>query len=218
MGLYSTASLFLMMGAHCLVALYLRNHLNGGGSHKLFTNAGFWTATSILFALSWVFGTFPLMEGGGYRLSNGGFCYADFTRAAQAAMLLTFVIIFLGLSTYLWTDMGMSETRWLYYAIFALTWLLWVPACIYGMAHNEEIAYPYMIIGGIAGHGNAIANPVLYGILLFQMAEVEESSCVASPEEGRAPQDPCASEESDYGLAEAKIAPAKEPAVPPKHV
>jgi hypothetical protein len=108
------------------------------------------------------------MEGDGYFLTNGGFCYADFTNSTQSSVILAFVLLFLLLSTGLWLKIVRSKPLYsVYYVLFLGTWILWIPATIYGISEGEEIASPYMIVGAILGHGNAIVNPLLYGITLF---------------------------------------------------
>lgn len=125
-----------------------------------------------LLVLSFLFGLMPLMEGNGYSLTNGGFCYADFTNTVQAGTILFFVLFFLTLSTVLWLRIGITRF-WIFYAAFFITWILWVPAASYGIATGKEINSPYMLIGAILGHGNALVNPILYGRTLFNMLRTE---------------------------------------------
>lgn len=175
MGWYSSFSLVSMMGSHCLVAYYLMNLLNkkpsdGGDEERSFSEStrGFLCLTMTLLIGAALFASMPLMEGDGYRLTNGGFCYADFTNTAQASIILSVVLVFLGLATALWIKIGLWRSYWHYFTIFFITWILWVPATSYGIATGEEIASPYMIIGAIVGHSNAIINPLLYGYSLFR--------------------------------------------------
>mmetsp|Transcript_4587 Transcript_4587/g.8500 ORF Transcript_4587/g.8500 Transcript_4587/m.8500 type:complete len:115 (-) Transcript_4587:44-388(-) len=81
------------------------------------------------------------------------------------------VIFLLGLSFLLWVKVNHWSQYWYYYGIFFVTWSLWLPATSYGIATGEEIPSPYMIIGAIVGHGNAIVNPLLYGIHLFRLLD-----------------------------------------------
>ena len=177
MGWYSTFSLFSMMGSHCLVAFYLMKlqlH-NGGGREKRGSPPNFWDSPMGLLALALfilvaacLFGSMPLLQGDGYRLTNGGFCYADFTNTTQAAVIMSVDLAFLSLSTALWFKIGRWTDYWLFYGVFFATWVLWVPATIYGIATGKEISSPYMLIGAVIGHGNALVNPLLYGIQLFR--------------------------------------------------
>jgi len=129
-----------------------------------------------LLLVACLFASMPLMQGDGYALTSGGFCYADFTNEAQASVILFLTVSFLSLSTGLWTRIGNWREYWYYYAIFFITWVLWVPAASYGIANSEEIASPYMLIGAIVGHGNAIINPLLYGVDLFRKLDVSGDS------------------------------------------
>lgn len=179
MGWYSSFSLVGMMGSHCLVAYYLlrfrevasRSEGPMARSEFLGSLNGLLTLSFAILVGAVLFGSFPLMEGGGYALTNGGFCYANFTNKAQSAVMLVIVVSFLALSTYLWNQIGVMEF-WYFYTLFFITWFLWVPATIYGMATGKFIPSPYMIIGAIAGHGNAILNPVLYGKHLFDLIDL----------------------------------------------
>jgi hypothetical protein len=176
MGWYSTFSLFSMMGSHCLVACYLMKLLlhSGGGREK--RSQSFWdspkgllTLALFIFVAACLFGSMPLLQGDGYRLTNGGFCYADFTNTTQAAVILSVDLAFLSLSTALWFKIGRwTDYYWLFYGVFFATWVLWIPATIYGIATGKEISSPYMLIGAVIGHGNALVNPLLYGIQLFR--------------------------------------------------
>jgi hypothetical protein len=175
MGWYSTFSLFSMMASHCLVVFYLMklSLLSGAGREKRSQN--FWDSTKGLLTLSLfilvaacLFGSMPLLQGDGYRLTNGGFCYADFTNTTQAAVIMSVDLAFLSLSTALWCKIGRCTDYRLFYGVFFATWVLWVPASIYGIATGKEISSPYMLIGAVIGHGNALINPLLYGIRLFR--------------------------------------------------
>ncbi|KAL7469827.1 hypothetical protein ACHAXS_010081 [Conticribra weissflogii] len=168
MGWYSSFSLVGMMGSHCLVVYYLMNHLKTAEPSCLNSAKGVGILSLSLLLVACLFASMPLMQGDGYALTSGGFCYADFTNKAQASVILSFTLSFLAVSTALWTVIGNWREYWYYYAIFFCTWILWVPAASYGIANDEEIASPYMLIGAIAGHGNAIINPLLYGIDLFR--------------------------------------------------
>lgn len=181
MGWYSTFSLIGMMGSHCLVAFYLlillRSNQDAVTAHekKAFyeTRGGFASIVGSLAVLAILIGTMPLMQGDGYRLTNGGFCYADFTNTTQSGIMLFFVLAFLCCSTLLWCRIGRFWVT--FYSVFFVTWVLWVPATSYGIATGDEIPSPYMLIGAILGHGNALVNPVLYGAHLFRLLTREAS-------------------------------------------
>jgi hypothetical protein len=202
MGWYSTFSLTSMMGSHCLVAYYLRQHLFSetsisnddeaqvsektnaeNKSSFLKTTRGFLSISSLLLVTAILFASMPLVEGDGYFLTNGGFCYADFTNPTQSSVILAFVLFFLLLSTGLWLKIAHFNPLYLaYYALFFGTWIIWIPATIYGISEGEEIASPYMIIGAILGHGNAIVNPLLYGITLFTILPPATTTTTADDE------------------------------------
>ena len=54
-----------------------------------------------------------------------------------------------------------------------------------GIAKGVEIASPYMLIGAILGHGNAIVNPLLYGKDLFKKQEEGSEKCIEVENEGQ---------------------------------
>jgi hypothetical protein len=172
MGWYSSFSLVSMMGSHCLVANYLKNLYHHGAvngcteSKRSFVGL----CVAILVGAS-LFASFPLIQGGGYKLTTGGFCYSDFTNQVQSIIILSVVLIFLALAGFLWITLHRWRQYWYFSAVFFATWMLWVPATSYGIATGEEIPSPYMIVGAIVGHGNAIVNPLLYGIHLFRLLE-----------------------------------------------
>lgn len=180
MGWYSSFSLVSMMGSHCLVVYHLRNVLTGRDSTlaRLLASAGCILVGAALFA------SMPLMlqggDNGGYLLTNGGFCYADFTNPVQASVMLGVVVSFLLLAAALWCGTpGGCRKYYVFTAVFFVTWTMWVPATSYGIATGEQIPSPYMIIGAIVGHGNALLNPLLYGISLYRILQQQTASSAA---------------------------------------
>lgn len=171
MGWYSSFSLVSMMGSHCLVANYLKNLYRRETKNCTESNTSFLGLCLAILAGASLFASVPLIQGDGYKLTTGGFCYSDFTNKAQSSVILSIVVSFLVLATFLWIKINRWSQYWYYYAIFFVTWILWVPATSYGIATEEEIASPYMIIGAIVGHGNAIVNPLLYGVHLFHLLD-----------------------------------------------
>jgi hypothetical protein len=173
MGWYSSFSLVSMMGSHCLVVNYVKNlyHQRENNMGWTESNRSFLGLCFVIFAGASVFASFPLIQGDGYKLTSGGFCYSDFTNTAQSSVILSVVLFLLALSGILWWKVDRWPQHWYFYAIFFATWFLWVPATSYGIANGEEIPSPYMIIGAIVGHGNAIVNPLLYGIHLFRLLD-----------------------------------------------
>ena len=202
MGWYSSFSMVSMMGSNCLVAFYLSRYLqatktnssnntnnNGMTVGFLDSKVGLLSFAGLILTVACLFASIPLIEGGGYLYTTGGFCYADFTNTTQSSIMLTLVILLLGLSTTLWVNVGLAQ-YWYFYGIFFMTWILWIPACIYGIQNGSEIAYPYMLIGAIVGHSNALINPLLYGLHLFHKLAVQEngndSKIVESSDEEKA--------------------------------
>ena len=231
MGFYSY-SMVAMMGSNGLVAYYtlrlcfpssrttqVLGHLlptNGNASWRVLT----FPFALVLLPVSVLFAAFPKMQGDGYALTNGGFCYADWTSPAQAAMIFSFCVVLLVAGVGVWwalarqllqsqaptttTTTSMkatpttSTTKSTHQAaartrrsllclvlgaavLFFCVWFLWIPAAIIGMAEERMPAPPYMIIGGIAGHGQALANPILFGYFLHRIAS---SFAAATPAQG----------------------------------
>jgi Na+/proline symporter len=171
MGWYSSFSLVGMMGSHCLVANYLKNLYQRETEGCTENTTNFMVLCLSLLVGASVFASVPMIQGDGYKLTTGGFCYSDFTNKAQSSVILTVVLLFLIMAGLLWIRINRWGQYWYFVVVFFATWLLWVPATSYGIATGEEIPSPYMIIGAIVGHGNAIVNPLLYGIQLFRVLD-----------------------------------------------
>ena len=188
MGWYSSFSMVSMMGSNCLVAFYLSRYLQAtktNNNNSTTTNnnmtvgfldrkIGLFSVTASILTVACLFASMPLIQGDGYLYTTGGFCYADFTNKTQSSIMLTLVILLLGLSTTLWVKVGLAQ-YWYFYGVFFVTWILWIPACIYGIQNGSEIAYPYMLVGAIVGHSNALINPLLYGFHLFHKLAIGEN-------------------------------------------
>mmetsp|Transcript_19293 Transcript_19293/g.46598 ORF Transcript_19293/g.46598 Transcript_19293/m.46598 type:complete len:319 (+) Transcript_19293:112-1068(+) len=184
MGWYSSFSMVSMMGSNCLVAFYLSRHLQATKTNNndndnttvgfLDRKVGLFSVTGLVLTVACLFASMPLIQGDGYLYTTGGFCYADFTQTTQSSIMLTLVILLLGLSTTLWVSVGFAQ-HWYFYGVFFVTWILWIPACIYGIQNGSEIAYPYMLVGAIIGHSNALINPLLYGLHLFHKLALGEN-------------------------------------------
>ena len=182
MGWYMGFGLIAMMGSHCLVAYYLRNYLlslttthplpcHNNSYNGMSTVKSVWMLAFGLFIVASCFASIPLWQGDGYRLTNAGFCYPDFTQPLQSGIMLGFVLVFLSLATVIWYQIGRVEFWCKYYLIFVVTWSFWIPACSYGMAVGKDIPPPYLIIAAFLSHGNALANSFLYGMHLFQILD-----------------------------------------------
>lgn len=187
MGFYSTFSLFSMMGSNCLVAYYINQALTTDGSKScggLLTKS--WTRVVAIFLgallpLSILFAFIPLMTEG-FALTTGGFCYADWTSPTQSSCILVVVVIFLIVGSVMWCKnaslLGNYKTFAPHASFFFVTWFLWIPAAINGILYQNEIAAPYMLIGGIAGHALALSNPLLYGVFAYKLMESHSSTKV----------------------------------------
>ncbi|KAL3922110.1 MAG: hypothetical protein SGILL_002378 [Bacillariaceae sp.] len=160
-----------MMGSHCLVANYLKNVYKTDTKDCTDNTSSFLVLCLALLASASLFASMPLIQGDGYKLTSGGFCYSDFTNKAQSSVILSVILFFLTIAGLLWMKINRWSQYWYFVVIFFSTWLLWIPATSYGIATGEEIPSPYMIVGAIVGHGNAIVNPLLYGIQLFRLLD-----------------------------------------------
>jgi hypothetical protein len=176
MGWYSSFSLVSMMGSHCLVANYLKNWYRPNRKGCAESKAWFLGLCLVIVLAACLFASVPLIQGDGYKLTTGGFCYSDFTNNVQSSLILTTVMLLLLIAGYLWIQVGRWSHYWYFVVVFFATWLLWIPATSYGIATGEEIPSPYMIVGAIVGHGNAIVNPSLYGVQLFRLMNSTEET------------------------------------------
>ena len=162
---------------HCLVVYYLMKHLQKESTTSfLNSKSGWFTMSTILLIAACLFASMPLMQGDEYALTSGGYCYADFTNKTQAAIILSFTLAFLSLSTFLWVKIGQWRDYWYYYLVFFCTWVMWIPATSYGISQSAEIASPYMLVGAILGHAQAIINPLLYGKHLFEKLSIDKET------------------------------------------
>ena len=82
MGWYSSFSLVSMMGSHCLVTYYLWSVLNATFDSKasvtpfLKSKRDFFALSLAVLVAACLFASMPLIQGDGYTLTSGGFCYA----------------------------------------------------------------------------------------------------------------------------------------------
>lgn len=184
MGWYSSFSMVSMMGSNCLVGYHLLRYLQQKRIKGVSTSCseGLVVAALTILVAACFFASIPLIQGDGYLLTTGGFCYTDFTNTLQSSIMLAFCSFFLLLATAIWVNVGLKGYGY-FYAIFFCTWILWVPACIYGIKNAHEIPSPYMLIGGIVGHGNALVNPLLYGWHLFQKLSPTEDYSTSNGED-----------------------------------
>lgn len=181
MGFYFGFSHAAMMGSNCLVAYYLlelkKREITSNTTDRNFlvSTRGLLLLAGTVLVSAALFGAMPLMQGDGYTLSTFGFCYADFSNPEQSSIVLAVVVMFLTISSFLWFKIGLRGYC-LYYGVFFVTWSFWIPATSYGMARGVEIPSPYMLIGGIVSHSNAVINAILYGVWLFRQVDDEEIS------------------------------------------
>merc|ERR1719247_1535647 len=75
-------------------------------------------------------------------------------------MVGTIVLLLLTMRTSGWPSLLDLQ---LMIVAFLSAWLLWVPACIIGLA-NADFPDHYMISGGVMGHAQALINPYIYGV------------------------------------------------------
>lgn len=178
MGFYSTFSLISMTASNIAVAYYhprnkSRRHLDTNGSSvlKLFMLG--------ILPAALFFACIPLMSTG-FALTNGGFCYADWTVPVQATFLFLASTLALGVGAFRWLQViktTPSESKEKGHAVLALVvfcsvWAMWPIAAIYGLVHASIPPAPYMIIGGTLGHMQAMLNPLLYGHWMYGDVQV----------------------------------------------
>ena len=151
-----------------------RSTIPTNNNNYMSTVRSVWMLALGLLILASCFASIPLWQGDGYRMTNAGFCYPDFTQPTQSGIMLAFVLFFLSVATVLWYQIGKIEFWCKYYLIYAVTWSFWIPACSYGIAVGKDIPPPYLIIAAFLSHGNALANSFLYGMHLFQILDRRE--------------------------------------------
>lgn len=106
----------------------------------------------------------PLMGIGSYKYIHP-ICYYDWYHPAHSILIFLWTVPMLGLGSVL---MGRAAIKrpvlWLHLSTFVAGWGLWPPAALIGLS-GAAMPQHFMIIGGVLGHGQALVNPLLYGII-----------------------------------------------------
>jgi len=122
----------------------------------------------LVFLFSILMAAIPLLVEGSMHFTEG-FCYADFTHPALAALMLVvntaIILTTLSLLILCLTHQGWPSQVDLILMLlgFLSAWLLWVPASIIGLS-GATFPKHFFISGGVMGHAQALVNPYIYGV------------------------------------------------------
>lgn len=180
MGYYSTFSIISMMASNISVAYYHPNTTDRRWFQATGSNVVKVSLLGIL-PVAIVFAAIPLMSTG-FALTDGGFCYADWADPVQSSFILIATSLGVGVGAYRWRHVLKTTTNenakchlLIAVAMFIGVWSLWVVASIYALIHNDTPDVPYMLIGGIMGHMQALLNPLFYGFWMYNDVRLSSS-------------------------------------------
>jgi len=161
MGFYSLFSLVAGMGTTVLMAFLSERVLAGKALPKTsVVNA----VIAGIFALAFIYAVLPLLGMHRYKFI-APICYYDWYETSHSILILLWNVPALIAGTVLlarctWHRSIMSTHLLAYF----LSWMLWAPAAVIGLA-DATMPQHMMIAGAVLGHGQALINPILYGLV-----------------------------------------------------
>jgi len=166
MGAYSVfASISGMLSTLWVAVLTSRSSRGASG---MSTRASIIVGASVIVG-SAIFSALPFFGVGSFAYTGEGFCYFDWHDKSLATLMLVVTLPAI-CATVALLIMSIARGGWasqvdiiLMGVGFLSAWILWVPACLIGLA---GAAFPqhFMIAGGVMGHAQALLNPYIYGI------------------------------------------------------
>lgn len=159
MGFYSLFSLIAGMGTTVIMSWLSSTTPQTAPSKNTIT----WLLLGMI-PVALVYAVLPLLGVGAYKYI-APICYYDWYHPVHAVLILLWTVPMLGLGMVL---MGRAALKrpvlWLHFSTFVVGWGLWPPAALVGLSGGVMPEH-LMIIGGVLGHGQALVNPLLYGII-----------------------------------------------------
>lgn len=161
MGFYSVFSLVAGMGTTAVMAFVTERLVRD----KPLPGRGKATAVIlIIFVLALIYACLPLMGLHHYKYISP-ICYYDWYDTSHSILILLWTVPVLALGTLFFACAAMKRPIFfLHLCTFSFCWVLWIPAAIIGLA-DAEMPKHMMIFGAVLGHGQALIDPLLYGLI-----------------------------------------------------
>jgi len=183
MGFYSMFSLIAGMGTTVVMAWLSSTPAEKLPSVRTIT----WSLVAMI-PVALFYGMVPLVGIGAYKFSSP-ICYFDWYDPAHAVLILLWTLPMLVLGCgFLLRAALKRPILFLHLTVFVLGWGLWPPAALIGLSGADMPNY-FMIVGGVLGHGQALVNPLLYGIIWNSQYTEEVQHKVIDMADGKAPSD-----------------------------
>lgn len=174
MGFYSVFSLVAGMGTTVIMGLLTALSIAQRAQPSPMKITA---AIAGVFFLALIYAILPLLGAGEYKYI-APICYYDWYEPLHSALVLLWSFPAFVAGTAL---LGYSALKrpilTLHLLTFVVGWFLWLPAAIIGLSKSEMPSY-FMIVGGVLGHGQALVNPILYGLVWDSAFPSEESTGV----------------------------------------
>eukprot|EP00413_Alexandrium_margalefii_P048252 CAMPEP_0204610850 /NCGR_PEP_ID=MMETSP0661-20131031/61719_1 /ASSEMBLY_ACC=CAM_ASM_000606 /TAXON_ID=109239 /ORGANISM="Alexandrium margalefi, Strain AMGDE01CS-322" /LENGTH=274 /DNA_ID=CAMNT_0051622677 /DNA_START=3 /DNA_END=827 /DNA_ORIENTATION=- len=161
MGFYSVYSLVAGMGTTVIMAL-----LSALSVCKKPQPSPARTTAAVagVFGLALVYAVLPLLGAGKYKYISP-ICYYDWYEPLHSVLVLVWSLPALCAgSALLGVGAWKRPILSLHLLAFLGGWILWLPASIIGLSKSTMPEH-MMIVGGVLGHGQALVNPILYGLV-----------------------------------------------------
>jgi hypothetical protein len=161
MGFYSVFSLVAGMGTTVLMAFMTERALVGKAMPR---NGLVSAAVLAIFSLAFMFGILPLLGMHRYKYISP-ICYYDWYETSHSVLLLLWTAPVLCAGTALLAKCAWHKSvMFSHLIVYFVGWCLWPVATVIGLA---DVAMPehMMIAGAVLGHGQALINPILYGVV-----------------------------------------------------
>lgn len=161
MGFYSIFSLVAGMGTTVVMALVTERVVMQKPLPDLTK------ATMVIFALfvlAFFYASLPLM--GLHRYTYGHpICYYDWYEPSHSILILLWTVPALIFGMFLFARAALKQRIFvLHFCTFSFCWILWVPAAVIGLA-GIDMPANYILSGALIGHGQALVDPLLYGLM-----------------------------------------------------
>lgn len=161
MGFYSLFSLVAGMGTTVILAFMTDCLVMGRPLPDLTRTLA---VIAAIFALGLLYASLPLMGLHHYKYISP-ICYYDWYDVSHSVLILLWTVPALVLGTVFFSRAALRQPLLIpHLCTFSFCWVLWIPAAIIGLS-NSEMPDKMMIVGGLLGHGQALVDPLLYGVI-----------------------------------------------------
>lgn len=161
MGFYSLFSLVAGMGTTILMAFMTERILAGKPLPQRFVVD---ISIVAIFSLAFLYALLPIIGVHRYKFISP-ICYYDWYETSHSVLILLWNVPALFAGTALLAKCASHKSVMATHCLaYFLSWMLWPPAAVIGLA-GAEMPKHMMIVGGVLGHGQALVNPLLYGLV-----------------------------------------------------